>query len=99
MLSMKPDAKENLADLLAMILENCQSLEELNFCYNHFSKESSEKIFVALSNSENVQTLKKAVCFQMANFESDETCAALADIVASAPNLTEFKIGNQASYN
>ena len=54
---MKPEAKDNLADLLVMILESCKKLEDVNFCYNHFSKETSEKIFVALSNSESVETL------------------------------------------
>ena len=60
--------------------------------FNRFSASTTAEILYALANSPSLDTIREIDLAASADFSQEDSHEALADLLASAPNLTLFNI-------
>ena len=79
--------KTSVADLAALIISTSSSLLKVGLLMNLFSAQSTTAILVALCASPNIESIEGLNLTMSADFSDEESCAALADFVATASSL------------
>ena len=85
--------KEILVDLIAQIITTSTCLTKIFLDSNDLSGPMTTVLLNALSMSPSVESIESIHFFHSADLKENDACIALADFLANATSLKEFRIG------
>ena len=97
-----PDLREENngnVELLAQLLIKHASIQNLNLGYNRFYSKASKTILTTIARNPSTQSKLKKLNLEGFNYEIEESCQSLAEILHSASNLKNCEIHGQRQIN